>query len=227
MDQSGMYEFKKQVIAQSRKTELFAKTLFSIETYFDLDRAIEWIPEEDNILRKFIDIPPEEKIKLMIPYPFEEHDENILIMQNDTIYFANENHTYVFATVEDNKIVIRHYHSIEGENAVYIIFYAEVDFKGNYFCRHYFRDGFFQFGKDTIFGKYDLGTLQKRVFSFNCDDSMKFLKSQGKLHNNARHVAQIRKMPGMDTAEDDADEMFMFGLNRSQAFDAQDFYGNY
>lgn len=230
-------QFKVSCLRYSKMTDEFARTFIPGSMFIDYEKKIEWQPEPEHPLSPYQIIPPQIRKALNLPYPFEDVGEDgFFVFEDGVINFQNDAGVYIFGHIMNDKIIIRHYNPVKGENKVTTCLYVELTLDGQYFCKFMFDDEEnMKFGRNTICGYADLSILHKRIYSFDVIKYVTFLIKNGKGYDNKRFQdskikeRQLFGFAGLTENEDDEDggDMFKLGMTNSQFANFKDIYGGY
>jgi hypothetical protein len=225
------FKYKTMILSNAKQSNTFARTMV-YGTYIDNEKQLEYSAPPESPLSKLQVISGEIRRHLLLPYPFEDKDDKIVVLGN-LIFFGHNVGIYVFAEVTKNNIIIRHYSSPDRETVHSINMYAELTLAGKYFCRFDIdNDGYFKLGKNTIYGYTNFGTITEHVFSLNIEPVIKTIKDNSLgFTNSALRGSRIkeRKLYGFgdESSSDEDDGMFRVGMD-SQAMDQwRDDYGGF
>lgn len=221
--------YKKDVLRYAVTNLTFAKTFHLYSVFMDTELKLEWQPEKDDPLFVYQKIPKHMRSELLLPYTFEG-SEDYIMMNDGVINFQNQSSVYVFGSVNDDIITIRHYNMLNKEK-YNICLYAEI-MGNNYICKFRFDDNEnMLFGRDTICGYSDLSVLHKRIYSFNENSYIKFLVQNGYGYDNDRlkkdHIKQSNLYGFSINDDDDMDDFIKFGMSSDRFDDHRDIYGGF
>lgn len=227
-------DFKKNVLKYVKTNkDCFAKSLndYSGCFYQSCEQQIEWKPTEEDKLFRFANLPDNVRIELNLPHPFTPENIDCFHLKDGTVFFKDTSMIYNFAKVENNKIVVRHYQAVDKEKKLNILFYCELDFNGKYICRHFFDENeFFKFGRNTVFGPYQLDQLLETVYKYDADSKVEFLISQKIAYDNTSYQSRVKqdiKLCGMDNFSDEDDDFLSIVTQGMDLDKMKDFYGGY
>lgn len=224
------YDYKRKVFDYASKNQSLAKTLICT-SFTDLELQLEYSPPKENPLSKLLCIPHEYRSQLLLPIQLENDNQNIVLLEDNIVYFSHTVGTYVFMIV-DKTIVIRHFVSKDKEPIPNIVLYIEFDFEGKCLSRYDIdEDGYFKLGKHTVYGDNNLMKITNKVFTFDIKKHISILKENNKVFNYSSINFKNSELYKMEKANydlsDSDDDILTYGIDQTMVSQFQDEYGGY